>query len=713
MLHSRNRRNPRARARRVSARIFATIFSVTLIFDLGAASGQSTSQTSDLGKKVVDGILNCLSHGGDAVLLYQGVQCEPYLEGADFLKDNPNASTLYEKPTDENIKTACSDLDDARRLPAGIIKALVKQPPSSIDPTGIRILGALFCDGLDLIGLDLAYSLVLDKSIFRKEIDVRNFHTRGDFSLDESIVKDRLFIARTRVDGTLFASDSAIDQLQIVDSQIFGSLLLRNARFRKPAIFDTLAVSGELSVHAAKFPYLFLQYSKVGGVLDLGDSGASCAYHIRQTDIGDLVAVNSGFGTREQADGENIAPVSNPVGKETDDRPCQYSQIASSPGTFLISDTRIKSSLCLRSFNWPNADVRMSDRTGFITLKDVVVGTTAAIDLDPAVDLPADGTSSIASHHHFNIVGLETNSLIFSFHGFDDGRKAYQLSVNGLKFQNVYAAKIPCDYSPDYFSTDVTKPSLHTIGDPWTVLHLPAVKEVMSWLDSNSLVTTQPFAAFVDVFQRDGRDSDAKDLRIAKASTELCVKARRVFGNWICGQASGDTVAAEDSADTGGIIGYVNAVVALAFGALLWLIADHGFHPEKVGWFVILSIFVFALLFWFKLKIVGIKVKETNAILPVGVLFLFDRLLPAYQIRDDHYRIASFYKKVPLHRSPTDDSSERVDLRTLRYIPLARVVVETNEMEREHAEKYLSVLKVIGLVLAIFLVAAINAFVSR
>src|SRR5215469_12689524 len=118
MPHRSNSGNPRAGARQASARIFATIFSFALIFDFGTASGQPTTQSSDLGKKVVDGILDCLSHGGDAVLLYQGVQCEPYLEGADFLKNNPNASKLHEKPAEENITTACSDLNDARRLPA-------------------------------------------------------------------------------------------------------------------------------------------------------------------------------------------------------------------------------------------------------------------------------------------------------------------------------------------------------------------------------------------------------------------------------------------------------------------------------------------------------------------------------------------------------------------------------------------------------------------
>jgi hypothetical protein len=590
MPRSRRRRVPSGWEKQPRACIFATICCAALIFDLSLAAAQPTSQSGGLGKKIVDGIVDCLSHGGDAVLLRRGVQCEPYLEGASYLENNPSEGKLRENRTKEIITAACNDLKDARRLPAEIIKTLAKQTPSRVDPKGIRILGALFCDGLDLVGLDLVYSVVLDKSIFRGEIDARNFHTRGDFSLDGSVVANKLFIARTRVDGTLFASDSFIDQLQIVDSQISGSLLLRKAQFLEPAIFDTLTVSGELSVHEAKFPYLFLQYSKVGGVLDLRDSRARCAYHIRQSEIGDLVAVDAGFGTSEGTRDQNGPAAASGdaanAGEPGDQRPCKYSGIAASPGTFLISDTRVKSSLCLRSYSWPTPNSSLTKASSFITLKDVVVGTTAAIDLGPDGDPASDDVSSSGTAlHHVNIIGLETGSLIFNFSGFNPGKKAYQLSVNGLKFQNVYAARIPCDYSPEYFtpdSIDTTKMSLQSIGDPRAILHLPKVKEVMFWLDSNSLVTTQPFAAFVDVFQRDGRDGDARDLRIAKASTELCVKARRVFGNWICGRTSEDVGAAEELADTGGVIGYVNAVVALSFGALLWLIADHGYHPERL-----------------------------------------------------------------------------------------------------------------------------------
>src|ERR1700756_3587089 len=66
------------------------------------------------------------------------------------------------------------------------------------------------------------------------------------------------------------------------------------------------------------------------------------------------------------------------------------------------------------------------------------------------------------------------------------------------------------------------------------------VEEVTGWLDGNLLATTQPFQAFVDVFQKHGDENDARELQVRKANAELCLKAQRLFGDsidWICGHA--------------------------------------------------------------------------------------------------------------------------------------------------------------------------------
>jgi hypothetical protein len=107
--------------------------------------------------------------------------------------------------------------------------------------------------------------------------------------------------------------------------------------------------------------------------------------------------------------------------------------------------------------------------------------------------------------------------------------------------------------------------------------------------------------------------------------------------------------------------------------------------------------------------VVGLLPKEKHIILPMGILFLFDRLLPAYQIREDHYKIAEFFKRVPRKIK----GSEYLETRKMRYLWWDIPVIATSEAERLRVQRSLDVLKIIGLVLAVFLVAAINAIVSR
>jgi hypothetical protein len=728
---------------------YATILcALVWVFPFGQTYAQST-QSGELHTKVIEQIIQCVSHAKEAVLFPRGVQCAEYQKGARSLK--PEA--LLEL----NLANVCQDQEDWRTLPGSAIKTIVGRQPPVVDTMGIRLMGAVFCDPLDLIGLELTYSLVLDKSIFAQGILARSFRTHGDLSLDGSLVLGALWLARSHIGGTVFASKSLISKLEVLDSEVQGSLLFRDSLFLEPAVFDTVSLSGELAMRGSAFPYILVQFSKIAGVLDLTQSQARCAYHIRKSEIGDLVAVDLGFGSSEKASADSgrpgalfdwrsdakfagllgaarKAPECGSLGRQpgcpsevtrkaAESKYCEYSAIASSPGTFLISDTRMKSSLCLRLFRWLESKTG-ADENSFVTLKDINVGTSASVNL-----APADAHSGTRSYptHNLQILGLEANAFLFNFDKFNMNILPYKLSLSGLKFQHVYVAEgLACDYNPAFADPDPEKPSsalvsslpqLESVSNPGAHLRVPLVDEVMSWLQGNSLLTTQPFAAFVEVFQKHGDDKDAKELRIAKASAELCLKAQRVFGSYIDRICANRTTepsapqAGDRSSRFSGVIEFGNDLAAILFGVLLWLVADHGYRPEKVGWFVLGTICVFWLYFWLKLKIVGFAPKEKDTVLPVGLVFLFDRLLPAYHIREDHYQIGSFYKLAGGRAStePKPASGRKA----MRYLRKDMAVVEANDREKEHAHKCLDVLKVIGLVLAIFLVAAINALVSR
>jgi hypothetical protein len=700
---------------------------------------------------VIEQILSCLETGQEAVLLQrEPVQCAAFGDGVKLLEQkSPGA------PKNVNVASACEDPADLRRLSGNAVKHLAKQL-NRIDSIGIRVIGAIFCRNLDLVGLDIPYSLVLDKSVFAGGILARSFRTHGDLSFDKSLIFGELFLARVHVDGTIFANESLIEKIRLLDSEVHGSSLLRGSLILDLAAFDTVLLSGELSLRNSVFPYLLVQFSKIGGVLDLTDSQARCSYKIRKSEIGDIVAVDSGFGTAETAqqqtgsgkptyDWKNLDPATSILLTAAENGPsaprlrsgqiCDRSSISYSPGSFIISDTRVKSSLCLRSFHWLQG---AKAPTSYVTLADVSIGTEASIDLAQSGLQPSASTEK---NHKLEIMGFETGSLFLNFNGASEVQP-YGLSLSGLKFEHVYASDVGCDYDPNFSETDASKAAPERAGvrnlgndaDPGASSRLPRVEEVMGWLSANLLATTQPFAAFVDVFQKHGEDNDAKALRIAKADAELCLKARRVIGEWVCGRraysdtgppsttasealaGAPDTAQAQRSnwwANLGSIfrswIDWSTDFVSVVLGGVLWLIADNGYHPEKVGWFVVLSIAAFGAYFWLVLKAVGLLPKEKNIILPIGIVFLFDRLLPAYQIREDHYNVAAFFKLVRGKAA----ISVKGDLRTMRYLGRNFLVVAANEAERLRIERSLDVLKVVGLILVVFLVAAINAIVSH
>jgi hypothetical protein len=167
----------------------------------------------------------------------------------------------------------------------------------------------------------------------------------------------------------------------------------------------------------------------------------------------------------------------------------------------------------------------------------------------------------------------------------------------------------------------------------------------------------------------------------------------------------------------------------------LWALADHGLHPSKVVIWVALVLFLYWVWFRLWLNIVGFEPKAEGAgpksstaastaeaesasgaasvakvkLWPLGYLFLFDRLIPAYQICKEHYSIANFYRRITAHESAAVKPPYPSD-----WIETSGTSIRpANETERERIERSLLMLRLIGVVLSIFLLAAINSLVSK
>ncbi|MBV8848009.1 MAG: hypothetical protein JOZ16_00305, partial [Methylobacteriaceae bacterium] len=119
----------------------------------------------------------CVSRGEEIVLLPQGPECQPYKKGGPYLdgmRRSPNADSKSGAMLGDTHRIdpdeVCGSMRDQRVLGRHTIKDIVSRTAGKVDATGIRIIGDIFCDGLDLIGLDLPYSLVLDKLLIRQDV---------------------------------------------------------------------------------------------------------------------------------------------------------------------------------------------------------------------------------------------------------------------------------------------------------------------------------------------------------------------------------------------------------------------------------------------------------------------------------------------------------------------------------------------------------------
>jgi hypothetical protein len=659
---------------------------------LATADGGPGNAISAPDLDVVGRIVKCTSAGKEAVLLQDRVDCQDYRKGAAFLR-----SEAPDMPLKLDVNDICTTSGDKprdwRHVPGDAIKRISTLTKSVVDPRGIRILGAIFCEELDLAGLDLPYSLILDKSLFIKGFEARNFHTRGDLSLDGSVAPSLVGIRRSRIDGSIFASDAYIDRLHVFDTEVKGSLILRGSTI-DAAIFDTIALSGELGMRGTKLSYLLLQFSSVGAVFDLTDSRARCAYAIRKSQIGDLVLVDAGFGASTV-----------PPALAKDKHECKYSAIAL-PGTFRLSDTHVRSSVCLRSFHWLS-DNNAQDGS-IVTFDAVGVGDSSFIDLAPP-------STETGQKRRFEAIGLKTRSFIFNF---EAGARMPTMSVAvaGLVFEHVYThAAIQCAYDSEYFRPPSGDAELRLANVPRSELRIPKVDEVMSWLNNNCLQTTQPLSAFVESATKSGDLTDAKQFQIARETKELRLRIQRILGVDKGSNCRNTPEAAIGShiSETADILfpfNWVSDVVAIMFGSLLWLVADHGYRPQKVGWIVAATIVGAAAYFWLRIKIVAFMPVKKDVVRPIGLAFLFDRLLPAYRIREENYNIEAYYK---LASKANQSADEPKYIRYLHIFGFKIPVVKADEEDVRHVDRCLDIIKAVGIVLAIFLVAMVNALFSH
>jgi hypothetical protein len=195
-------------------------------------------------------------------------------------------------------------------------------------------------------------------------------------------------IRRSEISGSLYAQRAFFKNLEIGDSTIKGSINLDASFIVETLNIENVSVDGDLDISSSYFSALEILKARIDGVLDLSRTQARCTYDVRKNSIGDMIAVQLGFGAAnlskkgESEDPYTFKAISNNSAfgrpaflSEGNLDPDQYDRFsdpaagkgtaplvlssstcpnsrALRAGTFLLVDNDIKASLCIRSFNW-------------------------------------------------------------------------------------------------------------------------------------------------------------------------------------------------------------------------------------------------------------------------------------------------------------------------------------------------------------------------
>jgi hypothetical protein len=743
----------------------------TIAFNSEAGSAQQIAEP-DVSESTFRAIADCLSEGKEYVL---GEERVVPTRGCYTHGDRVALKGWSVPFVDEDWDNVCHNVNDSRRLPANVIKRLATE--RKIAPTGIRIIGAVFCGGpgdagvaLDLAGLDLSYSLIIDRSVVNGTIDARNLRVKGDFSFDNTVILDTLRLNRARVDGSVYGGNSFLKRLRVTDTQIAGSWNQADGVIFSDARFAGVKISDGVDMSNSAFSGFRLETGHVDGTLNLDHTQARCAYDIKASAVGYLTADHAGFG-KMQTEAGAVYPWWDPdfftgqhvmhmlsssrdikkiFDKEKDNNLAKTHQQAGVPLPgcekisqnqdlkFNVSDSSVEAVFCITSFSWISPKWNLPD--GNHPLSVVALNNTK-INGDLIVNLWGDARTEVATlapnrsefdrvsqKHKFEAIGLTAHAFIFAF---SDAQKPYITYLDGLKFDRIRKMGKPsCEHSPAADQQDVPRSPSGSADD----LMPPTEDEVLRWLDKNDAPSSQPFKAFADGFDQAG--DSTTDLRVGKMTFDLCARTGlrgvKLQGAKLCSARGFDWLkvlnwpAALNIAQPidwnsekcekctiGDMINSVVDTARIGFQLFLYVVADHGLRPERVVIPIVIVLLIFWILFWKVWRIVGFESNLKHragfpppgqAIQPIGILFLFDHLIPLYHIREEHYSIGRVFRKARLGETAGE---YRMDYHG-RTIALQRL----GDRELRKVEKWLVSLRIIGAVLSVFLLAAIHSLTS-
>jgi hypothetical protein len=650
--------------------MFAALF--VWMLGVGMALGQEPTPINRTDNLVSDltgclGTQSTVPNAKEVVLLEDKWLCAERYKGAALIGD----TIVSIDPT----KICASDGKDQRRLPSDIIKKISEKKDSGETqarlPAGIRILGAVFCEAVDLSDLTLPYSLVLDHGLFKSGIRGQNLSLHGDFSVDSGLIFNGLELTRSHILGSVYGRGSLIQRLLLFDTEVRGSVNLNGSLLIASTRLDKLNVLVDLDLDESMFSHISLVRSTIGGQVDLSRTEARCGYEVSNNTIDDLLANEIGLGSTvfPAGDPETIwyawnrpmdtaltrlarnAAVSKIIGSA---EPC----LGFVPDSeILVSGNKVQS-LCFQSIGWLASRDERQPPTSFFTLADNVVSGNMYVGLWPSGS--GKPSTVLPDRHMFQLIGTTAGTFIFSF---KDNEQPYVTVVDRIRFDRVETADIDCEG--------------RSRAKNW---RLPTAHELEKWLEKNTTASTVfPISTFIDAFQHAG--VDPIELKILKARVDL---ESDLSAKWH------QLVTVMESGSTGDKLNYIFSlnrlidIVGISLNVVAGAVADFGFRPYKSIIYIALALLVIYLFIVGRLKVTHAQSEIDNRKFRIGVLFLFDRMVPGYDFDPAHFKIKEYLF----------NDGRTVDERTKQLV-----------------ERTLLLIKIIGILAALFIAASLKSII--
>lgn len=160
----------------------------------------------------ISAIGECLLKDQEVVLFSNGLLCTPY-RTSHLLLDKESPNSPFDFDAEKDCPKKPSGPFDARRLSADVIQRLLNDLKLRVGSSGFRIFGAIFCERMNLIGLKLPSSLVIEKSVLKEGIEIQNLQIDGDLAFDDDLILEEFRINRSHMKGSLFADGSSVQKL--------------------------------------------------------------------------------------------------------------------------------------------------------------------------------------------------------------------------------------------------------------------------------------------------------------------------------------------------------------------------------------------------------------------------------------------------------------------------------------------------------------------